>query len=221
MNWYKISQKNITKKDIQAIRYILRLWISGGWDDRKILKRLLEKHNDILEKFKPSSPIRIWRNERIQSDVGYAHNSGWENQYQYPTAWSMIKTEAEGYAKGHGRRLITVIAPPEDIICSISTVEHYVQKMGLKPIDIYNQSEIIVKPNPSFLNEIRPPIIQSEIPNLRKKLEELVFLSYLSKKQNDSKLSDSEAKSRINWSVENLSEEELPEKIKEYQNSIL
>ena len=217
MSWYKLAQNNIDKIDIRTIRYILRLWVSGGWDDRETLLRLITKHKNILGKFKPSSPIRIWRNERISSDIGYAHNSGWENQYDYPTAWSMNKIEAEGYAKGPGRRLVTVISPPEDIVCSLPIVEHYVQKLGLKSIDIYNQSEIIVKSNPSFLNQIRPPVKSKEIPQLKEQLKKILFLHYWPELKENTKKSETEIKEIINRHVENLPHEELIEKIKIYQ----
>lgn len=218
MNWLQKIAQSPTKSDIMAIRPVLRTWISGGYDDRGRLLRLLIKHQDILRKFTIKSPVRVWRNERAESSVSYAHNKGWEDQYNYPTAWSMNRYDAEGYGGNEktGRRLVTAIAQPDDVFCSIPLVEYYVQQLGLKPIDVHQQSEIIIKPNPSFLDKIRPPTTMKEAPALREELERLLLQLYLPMSETYG-TPESHIRSTISVMVDRLDELVLVDRINDTQ----
>ena len=220
MNWlYKISQTLPTKSDIVSIRPVLRSWISGGYDDRDRLLRLLTKHQDILNKFRPTSPLRVWRNERIESSVG--HNAGWENQYDYPTAWSMNKHDAEGYASGLGRRLVTAIAQPNDVFCSIPLVEYYIRQLGLKSIDVHSQNEVIIKPRPSFLDNIRPPPKISDVSALKSELEKLLLQYYLPQLKSSDGPSESHMRYTIKNYVDMVHEYDLYDKIRDIQTRLI
>lgn len=158
----KAAAEDTAKADLMRIRPILRAWTAGGWTDGPQLLKLLEKHKDTLAKFKPTSPLRLWRNERIEGPDGgpgssTLNNHGWEDQYTRPTAWSANRRDAETYAAGKGRRLVTAIVPPEDMYVSVPMVDYAARRMGWKSFDPYAQSEVIVKPNPSFLDQLRPP----------------------------------------------------------------
>lgn len=198
----------ITKADLQRIRPILREWVGGGWTDGPQLMRLLEKHKDILAKFRMTKPVRLWRNERAQTltrggqDVTDPSNRGWDDQYTRPSAWSATRMHAESYASGNGRRLVTAIVPPEDTYCYIPLVEQAARALGLKTFDPHQQDEVIVRPNPSFLEQIRPKVQWNEEAQLRRDYELAMVEHHLPqlhelRKTNPRAISDEELKRRI------------------------
>lgn len=201
----RANENGITKADLQRIRPILREWVAGGWTDGPQLMRLLEKHKDILAKFRLNKPVRLWRNERIKPsrDDGWDHMSnGWGDQYTRPTAWSMERMSAETYASGPGRRLVTAIVSPEDTYCCIPLVDHAAHAMGMKTFDPYRQQEVIVRPNPSFLDQIRPKVSSGEEAQLRQDFERALLDHHLPqlqemRKTNPRVISDEELKGRV------------------------
>lgn len=221
-----MAAEGITKQDIMAIRPILRTWIGGGWTDGPQLARLLAKHEQTLAKFKPTKPVKLWRNERIPGPGGFTgpalNNHGAEDQYTRPTAWSAERMAAETYARGQGRQLVTALVPPEDIYCSIPIVDYWCRKLGLKPIDEHGQSECIVKPNPSFLATLRRPVARQDEQGLRKELEAAMLAAYLpelAKAQQAGKkvISEADLRERIAGAAKDTHIEDLPEKIREWQ----
>ena len=222
------------KADLMRVRPILRAWTAGGWTDGPQLLKLLEKHKGILEKFKPTSAMRLWRNERIEGPdggpgSGALNNHGWEDQYIRPTAWSANRADAETYASGAGRRLVTAIVPPEDMYVSVAMVDHEARRLGMKSFDPYAQSEIIVKPNPSFLDQLRPPVkyTREEEAKVRGQLLEQLRAYYAPQVQKMQKErpegaqgTAQRAEEQIKGMVDGIKSEDLPEKVKEWGSLI-
>ena len=222
----------ILKQDLQKIRPILREWVAGGWTDGPQLMQLLEKHKEVLSKFRLKQPMRLWRNERIKptKDDGWDHMSnGYEDQYTRPTAWSLTRTHAESYASGPGRRLVTAIVPPEDTYCYIPLVDEAASQLGFKTFDPYKQDEVIVKPNPSFLATLRTPTKYSKEQeretreDLYKNL--LTFYEPQIKKMQEDKPNSANsirqnALEKIKAMADNIPTEELPERVQEWKQKI-
>ena len=137
-----MPQERPSEIDVLRVRHLVRFWVCSEADREDITSRLLEMQ-ELLTPFRPSKPMRLFRNERKKGEAG------WDEQYDFATAWSLDVYDAKVFGDKE-RRLVTALAQPQDILVSIPMVEFWANAYGLGTVDAELQDEVVVFPHPSF-----------------------------------------------------------------------
>lgn len=110
---------------------IVLAWVNGdAAHDTATWTRLFASVQSSLDQSKPTTPVRLWRNERRDNDA----------QYDHFTSWTLDQEIAADYPAGGGRhrQIVSATIDPRDIVC-------FVPAFGPK-VDWLRQQEMIVRP---------------------------------------------------------------------------